>query len=239
MARFVKILFLLSASYFIFLNHAFASDFAGRWYQIELIVFSHITSDALTGEAWPNASPTEYNPANAIQLSTPNQTAKNANFGYQVLARSAFTMAKEQSEIARQSNYHVLLHLAWRQQVMNPRQAKAIHIYGGNVYNSAGKVIATDEYGNLPYSNQQFWQIDGTFKISVRRYFDVNVNLLYAAPADELSRIASANYKTDPNGFVYFRLLQSRRMRSQELNYIGHPLFGVLVKVTPIKDKTG
>ena len=64
------------------------------------------------------------------------------------------------------------------------------------------------------------------------RYIDLKFNLLFAQP---LSTISGANdYSNTQGRFAYFRLQQNRRMRSRELNYIGHPLYGVLVKVVPV-----
>lgn len=62
--------------------------------------------------------------------------------------------------------------------------------------------------------------VDGTVRVYRRRFLHVETDLIYR-PAE--------------GGFVMtpFRLRESRRMRSRELHYIDHPMFGVLVQITP------
>lgn len=59
-------------------------------------------------------------------------------------------------------------------------------------------------------------RVDGTIRVDRSRYLHFKPNLL-------LTR----------NGAQY-QLKQSRRMRSQELHYLDHPLFGILVYAKPI-----
>lgn len=73
------------------------------------------------------------------------------------------------------------------------------------------------------------YQVDGAVTVSVERYLHAKLDLLYhrSLPAQDPASPAEA---TELNTF---RLQTSRRMRSQELHYFDHPLFGVLVMVTP------
>jgi len=190
-----------------------------KWYQVELIVFSHITAQGLNSEKWSWTNP---------------QYAVKSTVLKPYITRS-FLLNTEEAQLNKDQGYKVILHTAWRQQIQHPRYAKPIHIFGGKVYNASGKVIATDPNAELPYNNSEIWQVNGTIKISVRRYFDLNMNLLFANPTAELTSAFKNNKADNVQGrFAYFRLLQSRRMRSKELNYIGHPLYGILVKVIPV-----
>lgn len=63
--------------------------------------------------------------------------------------------------------------------------------------------------------------IDGTVKLHRARYLHLSADLILF-PEFDLSNL--------------FRLYQSRRMRSNELHYFDHPVFGVLSKVTPVED---
>jgi len=198
-----------------------------KWYQIELLIFSHITEQGLNSEQWPWTTPSYQQKAQTIRLNT----------NLDLLPDTSFVMKREEKRISEKTGYHILLHIAWRQQIRHPRFAKPIHIFGGMVYNPSGNVIANDSNGNLPYNSSEVWQVNGTITISIRRYLGLNLNLLFANPTSELPRNFRKNNTDNVLGqFAYFRLLQSRRMRSKELNYIGHPLYGVLVKVIPLKD---
>src|SRR5262249_44146633 len=103
------------------MNSARALSNSERTYQIELIVFSHITAQGLHSERWPQIS---------INSTPPSRTVT-------FLPKNDLVLTSEQRLLARNKNYHVLLHLAWRQRIPHPNQAQAIHIYGGNIYNSS------------------------------------------------------------------------------------------------------
>ncbi len=55
--------------------------------------------------------------------------------------------------------------------------------------------------------------LEGSIKLYKKKYLHINVNLLY----------------TSLEGRV--RLQQNRRLKSKELHYLDHPLFGVLIRV--------
>ncbi len=238
MRKITSLLLFIAALLLPFSSLAYSSN-VGRWYQVELIIFSHITPQGLMSEQWPWTDPNYKQKSRSISLNT-NTDLSDAitDIPFVVLPRKDFVMKSEEARINKKTGYHVLLHLAWKQQARSPKSALPIHIFGGNLYSPAGKVIATDQYGTLPYDNSPIWQINGTLKISVLRYLNVNLNLVFAAPVSQLSSAFRDNDMNNVLGrFAYFRLLQTRRMRSKELNYIGHPLYGVLVKVKPLKNK--
>lgn len=187
-------------------------------YHVELIIFSHMSKKSLNTEQWPQSNPGPSQYANALMLAP---TISNQQF-YRLLEQQDFTLAKEQTRLNKYSaTYHTITHIAWRQQVFEPLYAHAVHITGGQVYNKGGQITP---------------QVNGTIRVSVKRYFDVNFNLTFAAPAYAIAKLARNNYFDNaPNGLVYFHLLQTRRMRSDELNYIDFPLYGILIKITPVK----
>jgi len=98
--------------------------------------------------------------------------------------------------------------------------------------------------------------LDGTVRVHRARYLHVQVDLLYYRPTDagidtmetpaddaKSGTIADspdiafteqllAEYDAET---TLFRLTESRRMRSKELHYLDHPLFGVLVEAWPLE----
>lgn len=104
--------------------------------------------------------------------------------------------------------------------------------------------------------------LDGTIAVVLGRYLHVTADLLYSpdtapaatalppssppspeamTPAADIFNEAPLDTPTGepqalppPTAPVY-RMTQSRRMRSNELHYLDHPLFGVLVQATPVK----
>lgn len=237
------------------------SSFVGRWYRVEVIIFSHLGQNGLTSESWPLTQPTlqdyttlqtlfppqslaQTNQAqnqpqvyaldgNAIAANT--STPVSGPQAFTLLPQNQLTLNREQTRINSRPGYQTILHIAWLQPVASPKQAKSIHIFGGNMYSANGQSVGTDFDGTQPYSKQVIWQINGSMRISVQRFFNVSFNLLFAAPTSLLTRLANNNYFTQSGSALsYFRLLQSRRMRSNELNYIGHPLYGALIMITPV-----
>ena len=239
--KIIKLSILLLTSLLIVTSSVAAETFTGKWYQIELIVFSQLTQQAIDSEQWPLVVSTVHNLNSAVQLALPGNINPSTSIGYQLLPRKDFNLKREQTKLKRHSDYQVLLHIAWRQPILASNEAKPIHIFGGNGYNTSGQIIATDTYGSgsIPYNTQTYWQIDGTFTISVKRYIDVHLNLLFTTPIDQLTRLSNNDYFSNNanSKLAYFRMIQTRRMRSNELNYFGHPLYGVLLKVTPLKQK--
>ena len=78
--------------------------------------------------------------------------------------------------------------------------------------------------------------LDGTFTLRQGRYLHVDVDLGYrmsytpqaTPPTDAMPGDTAAQPVTR-----YIRMTQSRRIRSDELNYLDHPLIGVLFVVSP------
>jgi hypothetical protein len=96
--------------------------------------------------------------------------------------------------------------------------------------------------------------LDGTLRVHRARYLHVEADLLYYRPLAGDARPAAGN---DANAALLpdspdtglieqlladedrvprlFRLSAKRRMRSRELHYLDHPLFGLLVEIVPLE----
>lgn len=98
--------------------------------------------------------------------------------------------------------------------------------------------------------------LDGTLRVHRARYLHVEADLLYYRPVDgDASVPVSAGNDPDAAPLLdspdtalielllaeddraprLFRLNESRRMRSRELHYLDHPMFGMLVEVWPVE----
>jgi hypothetical protein len=98
--------------------------------------------------------------------------------------------------------------------------------------------------------------LDGTLRVHRARYLHVQADLLYYRPLD--GDVGAAMPSADNAGATpvadspdtalieqllaeedtaprLFRLTESRRMRSRELHYLDHPLFGMLVEAWPVE----
>ncbi len=95
-------------------------------------------------------------------------------------------------------------------------------------------------------------RVEGTVTLVLSRYLHFETDLAYRLPAegtradlpmstesvptpvdDPTALLGSALLGTGPEPAPLFSLRETRRMRSNELHYIDHPMFGVIVKAVP------
>jgi hypothetical protein len=114
-------------------------------------------------------------------------------------------------KIAQQEHYKVLADIAWQQKISVTKYSEPIRITGDKIY--------------------------GTITIHRDRYFNIAANLILTESAAYLDNIGPGNYADNitHNYYKSFQMKQTRRMRSKELNYLDHPLFGMLIKIMPVE----
>jgi len=153
---------------------------------------------------------------------------------FQLLPSNQLRMKNEEQKLARQKNYHLLLHIAWRQPLPYKKSVETIHIVGGNAYNDEGKVLGNaDLFGGTADLTPYIWQIEGSVQVFKGHYVELNT---------EFNLNDLPNVSQTPSNSVYqldtYHLKQHRRLSNGELNYLDHPKFGILVLITPIKSHT-
>ncbi|PJB10298.1 MAG: hypothetical protein CO120_05720, partial [Gammaproteobacteria bacterium CG_4_9_14_3_um_filter_38_9] len=80
-------------------------------------------------------------------------------------------------------------------------------------------------------------ELNGTISIELDHYFNVHAHLLLTEPTTLLEKIDATHYFEQWNQPTFhFQFFENRRMRSDELNYLGHPLMGVLIKIISVKN---
>ena len=176
-----------------------------RWFQVEIIVFQRLSDADLSAESWP-PDPGRPSIDESIQLVGAEESPgeESGTFAYRLLNRSHFNLKDSYGGLRVSRGFRPLLHYAWRQPVPSQRRARWVHIYVPPE-NDAGLTAKAPV-------------IDGTLRVYLSRYLHVEVDLLH-----------------QPGGLdTPVRLKTSRRMRSGELHYLDHPLFGLLVLVSPL-----
>ena len=190
---------------------------SARWLTVEIVVFDDLYGEGLHDEHWP-ADPGEPSIEDAVELvHSPGGEAGGAARAYRLVNRSALALDGIWRSLRRSARYRPFLHVGWRLPGLPHGAARPAHV-GPHL----------DEYrtdapepvgGGRP-------AVQGTVKVSVARYLHVELDLVYSRPGN--SEIAAPNAVP-----ARFRLVSERRMRSGELHYIDHPLFGVLVLLRP------
>lgn len=183
------------------------------WYEIELILFKQGNADSGT-EQWPEdpGSPDWNNLVSLIPTANEQQP-------YGILPESAWQLQSLYNGLRRSGATQPLFHQAWRQPVVSSDSA-ARPIYLGPRLEPA-------------QAGEPAPQFEGTLRISVNRYFHVNLDLLLmganrAVPVTEPPLVASPTLGS-------IRFTAKRRMRSGELHYIDHPLMGALIQISRIE----
>lgn len=126
----------------------------------------------------------------------------------------AFDLAHEKKMLQRNPEYKILLDSHWQESWHGENATVTIPLSSSN--------------------NQS--QLHGSMKITLGHYFDVDTKLLLSEPTPLLQKLTPNGFFNHWNqSYFNFQLSENRRMRSNELNYLNHPLMGVLIKIIPMK----
>ncbi len=219
------------------------SSHAGRWFQIEVIVFTQ-SGSGNAGRELPRVD-TLPRPAD-LQFLRASESATGGDVDpardpLVLLPREQRTLNHVARKLEQSHGYRVLYHGAWRQPVLLHRDAQPVYIRGG------------DQVHDVP-------ELEGTLVPSVDFYLAAEVDLRLSEPGTGAANVAMpAATPTDPDwhrqaagvepdidglghrgGFgqvaqrpaVDTVALQEKRgrMRSTELHYFDHPRLGMLIR---------
>lgn len=186
-------------------------------YTIELIVFKFNQLEETDASLWKPAVPLTLQ--NALEINFPekvefiNDELPPPARPIKPLSQADFVLKREESRIANNGQYTLLLHTGWKQKLTDPTSSPKVRIHGGGFYDREGSDI--DE-------------VDGTITISKGKFINIKSNLFLTEPAYEITEL--------PNGLLSYPMQNLRRTKENELNYIDNPVFGLLIKVTPPKE---
>jgi hypothetical protein len=232
-----------------------------RWYQVELIVFSHNNTEYRTSELWPADYTLPALEQSRELTRAPAEGTPATPQPFSLVAAEQLRLRPAAERIQNASDVGLLLHLGWLQPGLAEEQAVAVHIYEG-MLDGVQPAVAAAAPGELP-------RLDGTLRLILSRYLHLASDLLWREPLaaqpltpgaestgqyDTVSTTDDAPTLTDDGEapmvtvaamaeeyaseeatprYQVFRQQQSRLMRSSEVHYIDHPLFGIIVQVTP------
>ena len=128
------------------------------------------------------------------------------NTGLSRLSWTDFTMGDIKSRLDRLSAYQPVMHFGWTQSTYPAEQTRDIKLAS----------LAAREGG-----------IDGTVKLYLSRFLHLVVDLQMDADAAPMDGAFAP---------LRYRIEEDRIFRSGELRYFDHPKFGVLAKVTRVKE---
>lgn len=221
------------------------------WYQIEVLVFANEDPSALDDEFWPKGLDIRH-PANSVKLRVPGSNGGHYD-PYELLPSSAMLLNDEKARMVRSGQYRPLFHAGWLQPVEQQNRATPIHIQAGDMldngmYELEG-YITIDRGRYLHFKPDLYHSKKLTeYESQLLREFltpdqpPTVTEVLGDNSTSETASAAAIEPLSSPAllelpEFLTVNMKQGRRMRSQELHYLDHPLMGILVVMLPVDKK--
>lgn len=190
---------------------------AAEDYAVELLVFSRLAADD-GEERWP------------LPDSLPaTEQALGLGEGGMQLSTGGRALQAIADSLRRSNSYRPLLHWRWIQPGWERSRARLLHVQvpAGSALpltqpSAQASKLEMQRLRDLTdpsaVTGVGLPLLDGTVSLSRARFLHLAADLIYVDPATGIP----------------VQLKESRRMRSNELHYLDHPRFGVLVQVTPV-----
>jgi len=193
----------------------------------------------------------------AIDQQTPQELP------FQLLPDDALTLTALNDILTDSASYVPILNIAWRQPVAAKEAAQTIYIHsnpGQTALTPTPELMSINSLMAPPALNpdlnpdlngqpimfatqndieqnlrdEQLNTLEGTIKLHLGRYLHLETDLLYRSQIEPLeNNTFFINLDDIEQPQTLFRMHQTRRMRSGELHYFDHPMFGMLVLITP------
>jgi len=231
---------------------------ADRWYEIELIVFTY-TDPAVNSERWPE-KPVEPDITDAILApgtivlpslpSNPLAPSTRELLRVSTVPPDQYRLKSAYQSLTRSRLYTPILHTAWRQPVGSGKNTLKVRIAGGKdfsgVYGIDGERLDTGS----PPAMSGLWQVDGFVSFRSQQLLFATVDMMFRREQTVIPPVAtpvapesnlSWQTTTTPEPVAieqkvqFYRMNQSRRVRSGEVQYFDHPMFGVIVEMRPLE----
>lgn len=201
-------------SVLLFLSLFFATAMAkSNLYQINVIVFKHITEKALKSEEWP-AELKVPKLKGAVDLAVSQTPMNFSNVTRPILLPDdQFGLKNELEKLQSSRDYQVLTYFSWVQNTNQP--SKWIHIKGGQAFDQDERPLEDASNG------ARYNELNGKIKVTSNYYINLYSDLYLTEPDGNMQPIPLRT----------FSMLQNRRLKLSELNYLDHPLIGMLVSI--------
>jgi len=220
------------------------------WYQVEILVFANEDPSVLDDEFWPQGL--DVTPQrNAVKLRPPMHTGQSAFDAYELLPTASLLFNEEKKRIARYHAYRVLYHAGWLQPIGEKSNARPIHIRAGQMldngmYELEGYItldrgrylhFRPDLYHSRKLSQTESEMLRSFLNAGEQPATEGAVDAQAAEIAAEKSVAPLSPISTsflEVPEFLTVNMRQGRRMRSEEVHYLDHPLMGILVLMLPV-----
>ena len=218
------------------------------WYRVEMILFAYTEPDA-SGEWWYEnpGLPSRHQSirlimetAAPVSTDTPGAPEERDLKPYLALPKQDYRLAGVRRVMASSREYRPLLHVAWQQPGLDARNVRAVRLDNTRFERKAAEQVEVEpEPGQVrdePEYTPPIKIFDGTVKLRKSRFLHLDVDFAYfpetlQQPDLDIPEQAARHGRLPAD---YVRLTESRRIKSDDLNYFDHPLFGLIVEVSKI-----
>lgn len=152
-----------------------------------------------------------------------------------LLSESSYKLTGEEKKITLSRNFKLIHHVAWRQSFA--AKAIPIQVRGGKFMVDLEAAGLTEPELNIydeHYITQhaKIWELNGVLAVTPLKapYLRVKAEFMF----NPMGKSGAIQERLPTNSFY---LIQQARVRQNELYYFDHPLFGVIVLISPIADK--
>lgn len=182
-------------------------------YQVEVIVFKNNNGSAAREFFTPYPPLPEVE--KALTLSPADTHHETPLKSYQVLPYPLRQLNRELNLIDKHPSYGVLLYSAWQQPANNEQKVL--------LSNLPSEIDAS----NLTATSNPNDGLTGWVWVRKGHYYTVEVSL-------DFHPITDSNVNYQRRGAMHYILQEKRRVMADELHYIDHPMYGVLLKLHPV-----
>ena len=180
-------------------------------YQLEVILFQQAAPKQLASEYWRDTPP--WTDTHTLKASSINSNRADS------VTPDKLSNVVEQ--LKKQKDTSILLHQAWRieKTILNRPVLLALT----NVEHVDPSIDITTNT-----------LVTGSIRLSLRRYFNAALKLHYRIPRTSLPSNMRSTRHCDGSEYCHYYMQEKRRTRSMQLNYLDHPIIGVLFEVFPL-----
>ncbi|MBI2994241.1 MAG: hypothetical protein HYY48_08720 [Gammaproteobacteria bacterium] len=207
---------------------------APAWYQVEVIVFETLRPNP-DGELFAENSGLPETEG-AVELTATGATGANPSpfAAYRVITPSRYRLGGVYGSLRSSQDYRPLLHVAWEQPGSGEGPTRLVHVERSAGLESGGAGVAAAAADLSATAPAAARIVDGTVRVRSGRFLHVDVDMAYfpeAGVLDPESRVPSP----DSRHVGPVRIQTSRKIKLNELHYLDHPLFGVLIEVSRLR----
>lgn len=225
------------------------------WYQVELIVFENLYPEA-DGELWYKTpglvgldDSVALKPLHEAlsELSDEQKSNDDVNsllMPYTLLPDENFRLNGIYRVLRLSREYRPLYHISWQQPGFDGDRARLVHLQSEDVTNlfelTMPASLVTDPMPTDFYEPVKL-SMDGTIKIrsNLYLYVDLDMVLFRPPPVQDIDNVKAIDKSAlslekvpEIEPVEYVRMVETRRIKLNELHYFDHPLFGVIIQVS-------